>query len=93
MADTAAAWAICIKDWPSRQTRLRRKTRSPARKSGALCFSMDIYELRLGLIMDHVIGLGLEEQKAFIEQAVSSTVGIVNLKEDVDEKQRIVPKG
>jgi len=43
--------------------------------------------------MDHVIGLGLEEQKAFIEQAVSSTVGIVNLKEDVDEKQRIVPKG
>jgi hypothetical protein len=37
----------------------------------------------------HVIGLNLEEQKAFTEQAFSHTVGVVNLKEIVNESARL----
>lgn len=37
---------------------------------------------------EHVIGLSLEEQKAFMEQSWSHTVGVVNLIETVDQKER-----
>jgi hypothetical protein len=42
---------------------------------------------------EHVIGLSLEEQKAFMELALAHTVGVVNLKEAVDRKKRIRSDG
>jgi len=42
---------------------------------------------------EHAIGLNMEEGKAFIEDAYSHTVGVVNLKETVNRSERIRSEG